>query len=72
MLNDAKPCRKCGEALLWDAKKKRRKECRNGCSQITANIPADAESVMTSGTNGIGQTVRGNCMRRGRIDGGER
>lgn len=57
-------CRKCELPLEWDAKRKRWKSCRNGCSQVTAALPSGTEDAYACGSDSEGRNVSGNAIRR--------
>lgn len=57
-------CRKCGEDRVWDKTRKLWRECRNGCSQITATIPDGSELAYTRGSTPAGVPVHGGAIHR--------
>jgi len=57
-------CRKCGEDRTWDKTRKLWRDCRNGCSQITATIPDSSELVYTRGESADGVPVHGGAIHR--------
>lgn len=43
-------CRKCGEQLSWHKSKNKWRECRHGCSQVSAAMPDDTECRFNLGS----------------------
>ena len=67
LLRNAYPvryCRVCEAPLIWDSKRNRWGQCRNGCSQTTAAISSGTELNLTCGSDADGRNVRGSAFRR--------
>lgn len=59
-----KTCRVCGELLRWDVQNHMWRQCRNGCSSVTA-APADGtKRTYAAGSDDEGRLVRGDAIVR--------